>query len=159
MATSLLERQMTFGASSLSQLTRGNKIPNIGANASVPTTLPISLTQIAGAVSGSTLAVSIAPGGVSGSRTTAGVATTSGSLTATPSGGSGSYTSYTWHVTTNAGNTISAVTGTSASSQFSATVNGANDVANGSAFCTVTDSLGASANSPSSNVTLSYTGP
>ena len=50
MAVSLLERQQTFGASGLAQMTRGNKVPNVPQNAGVPAALPLALSQLAGAV-------------------------------------------------------------------------------------------------------------
>jgi hypothetical protein len=51
MAVSLLERQQTFGASSLGGLRRGaGAVPDIPANSAVPTGLPISLSSLAGAV-------------------------------------------------------------------------------------------------------------
>lgn len=158
MSVSLLERQQKFGATALSQLIRGNKIPNIAGNSGITTTLPVSLSSIGSAVTGSTLAGSVSPSSVSGHQSTAGTAT-SGSTTATASGGTGTGYTYTWVVSTRAGNAITANSPNSATTTFSATVNGSSDVSIGSAYCTIADSSGATVNTSGVAISLSYTGP
>lgn len=155
MSVSLAERQATFGASSLSQMTRGNKVPDIGANSGVPTTLPLALSQLAGAVAGSTLAASLNTTSANGSRTTAGVAA-SNSVTVTASGGTGTGYTYSWHVTTNTGNTISASGPSSATTQFTASVGAGNPSALGMAYCTVTDSGSNTVNTATVNIDLEF---
>lgn len=70
----------------------GSYVPNVSANSNVPVSLPISLSQLAGAVKYVNVGVTVSP-------TTVGNAGLSPlitpSCTATPTGGNGSY-SYTW---------------------------------------------------------------
>ena len=91
MTVSLLERQNTFGATSLSQMTRGNKVPNVSANSGVPTTLPLLLSQLAGAVNYVPVTGSASPNPLANSGGTKGTATI-GTVTVTGANGTGSYT-------------------------------------------------------------------
>lgn len=156
MSVSLFERQSVFGATSLSQMTRGNKVPNgPPANASVPNALPLALSQLAGAVNSSGLTVATSPTTANGSHSTTGAGATN-SVTATASGGSGSGYTYLWVVTTTSGPTISAVSGTSATTAFTSTLTGPSPESIGTAYCKVTDSASNTANGPIVSIDNSY---
>lgn len=105
------------------------------------------------------LSASLSPTNVSGSRTTPGTAV-SGSCTATPVNGVGPFT-FLWQVTTTIGNTISAVSPTSATTIFSSPVSGTVTDCDGSAYCTITDTAtGLVVNTTNTvSIALSYTGP
>lgn len=154
MVVSLLERQQTFGASSLGNLRRGVTVPDIPANNAVPTGFPINLSSLAGAVKQS-LSASVSPGSAFGSRTTAGNCV-SNLVTCTPNGAIGAIT-YQWHVGTSSGNAISITAPNSSSTAFSAAVGAGNTESIGSAYCTITDqSTGATANTPTIPVDLMF---
>ncbi|NID14972.1 hypothetical protein [Luteibacter yeojuensis] len=97
MAVSLRERQLTFGASSLLGLRRGaGHVPNVSQNAAVPTTAPIALSQLAGAVNYVPLSINgpslVSLGTIPVSRPPSSASHAAGTST---SGGSGSITA-TW---------------------------------------------------------------
>lgn len=113
MTVSLNERQTTLGAPSLGAMLRGGSyVPNGPAqNAGVPTALPIALSQVSTAIKTNPFSASVSPTALSGTRTTSGVASTSSGSTCTPANQTGSVT-YSWNVTTTAGNTVTAVSPT-----------------------------------------------
>lgn len=134
--------QTEFGAptgTALGAFLRGGAyVPNTPTNSGVPTALPISLGQLCGASATTPLSVS-APSDVNKFVTTPGGATTA-AITATATGGSGTK-SYSW--TRKSGNTgITAASSTSATTEFSATVNNLTPSRDAVFICTVTDASG-----------------
>lgn len=114
---------------------------------------------MAGAVKTNPFSASASPTSLTGSRSTAGVASTSGSTTCTPANQTGTVT-YSWSVNTSFGNTVTANSPTSQSTTFSATVNGANPESDATATCTAHDG-GSGGNYVTNvvNIILTYTGP
>lgn len=151
-----------FGAPAstpLSAFLRGGAWVSNGptANAGVPTALPISLSQLAGAIK-QNLTASASPTTVTGSSATSGVIGTGGT-TCTPAGLIGT-ASYQWHVTTTGGPAISITSATNATTNFTASLSNLNPSATGTAYCTVTDgTTGATANTGTVSISITYTGP
>jgi hypothetical protein len=143
----------TAGVTKLSAYVRGGAyVPNTGTNAGVPTSVPITLSQLCGA-SSVVFSASASPTSVYGSRITPGTATSSSS-TATPSGAGGSVT-YLWqYVSGDAA--IAANTSTSSTTTWSVTVNGANPSRTAVWRCKVTDSVYGITYTNNVTVTLEY---
>jgi hypothetical protein len=88
-----------FGApqgTGLSAFLRGGAyVPNVSQNANVPTALPISLSQLAGAVKYVPITANITPTSLSASGKLSAEPINTGTATCNASGGNGS-TTYTW---------------------------------------------------------------
>lgn len=153
---SLKNVRAVFGAPAgtrLSAFVRGGAwVPNNSSNGGVPLAPPIRLSDLAGATDAPPLSVTASPNPAikseTGSAPTAIV--TSPTVTASVSGGSGTYT-YDW--TASSSLTVSA----SGNKAFFSAELAAGDVLNASATCTVHDGpYSASVNVP---ITLSYFNP
>lgn len=161
---SLSQVYAEFGAPAgtpLSAFLRGGAwVPHVPANAGVPTALPISLSQLAGAVKNVYTPVSISgPSTASGTTELEAPGPFTALVVSDPntlmvaSGGNGSYT-YTWsHVSGDASIAVNTFSG-GASAQFSATVN-RNNYKSAVKRCTVSD--GVTSASKDVTVNLSYT--
>lgn len=152
MSVSLLERQGVFGATSLSQMTRGNKVPNgPSQNAGVPASLPLSLSQLNGAVA--YVPMSVSANNVSDSVDNSISNYSFGPSTATVTGGNPSKT-YSW--TNVSGTAFSISSPTSASTNFVHLGHAPAGTYSGTFKCTVNDGT-ASVDSNTITVTLMRT--
>lgn len=127
----------TAGVTKLSAYVRGGAyVPNIAANSSVPTSVPIRLNQLCGATSYYAVA---APASLYKDRNTAGVVTTTPNCVVTVTGSAGSITRSWTRVSGSTAITISSSTGSSVT--WSASVSAVNNYYTATWKCTVTDTV------------------